>query len=63
MATSLQLAVGDPPLMAAVRRCRSLLHRRAIAGAAVSALPIPGLDWLVDAALLSNLLPPISDDA
>jgi hypothetical protein len=36
---------------------RKLLHRRAMVGAAASSLPIPGLDWLVDAALLARLLP------
>lgn len=60
MATSLQLAAGDPALLDAVRRCRRLLNRRALAGAAASAVPLPGLDWLVDAALLSRLLPAIN---
>ena len=50
----------DPHLLAAVGRARKLLNRRAIAGAAASAVPIPGLDWLVDAALLSRLIPAIS---
>jgi uncharacterized protein (DUF697 family) len=39
---------------------RKLLHRRAMVGAAASSLPIPGLDWLVDAALLARLLPRIN---
>lgn len=60
MATSLQLAAGDPALLAAVQRARKLLNRRALAGAAAGAVPIPGLDWLVDAALLSRLIPAIS---
>jgi uncharacterized protein (DUF697 family) len=60
MATSLQLAAGDPALLAAVQRARKLLNRRALAGAAASAVPIPGVDWLVDAALLSKLIPAIN---
>ena len=62
MATSLQLAAGDPNLVAAVLRARKLLNRRAMAGAAASAVPVPGLDWLVDAALLSKLLPAINHE-
>lgn len=60
MATSLQLAAGDPALLGAVQRARKMLHRRALAGAAASALPVPGVDWLVDAALLSRLIPAIN---
>lgn len=60
MATPSQLASGDPALLAAIRRSRSLLHRRAIASAAAGAVPIPGLDWLVNAGLLARLIPAIS---
>lgn len=58
--TALQLAEGDPGLMDAVRRARTLLNRRALVGAAASAVPLPGLDWAVDAALLSRLVPAIN---
>ena len=60
MATSLQLAEGNTILMDAVRRSRRLLNRRALVGAAASAVPMPGLDWAVDAALLSRLIPAIN---
>ena len=60
MPTALHLAAGHPELMAAVRRSRKTLNRRALAGAAASAVPIPGLDWAVDAALLSRLIPEIN---
>ena len=60
MATSLQLAQGNPALMDAVRRSRKLLNRRALVGAAASAVPVPGLDWAVDAALLSRIVPAIN---
>ncbi|MDF2467515.1 MAG: hypothetical protein K0Q43_5750 [Ramlibacter sp.] len=60
MPTALQLAEGNPILEDAVRRSRQLLNRRAMVGAAASAMPIPGLDWAVDAALLSRLVPAIN---
>lgn len=60
MPTALQLAAGDPALLAAVRRARKLLNRRALAGAAASVVPLPGVDWLVDAALLSRMIPAIN---
>jgi len=60
MPTALQLAAGDPALQARVRECRRLLNKRALVGAAASAVPLPGLDWAVDAALLTHLLPEIN---
>jgi hypothetical protein len=60
MVTSQQLAQGNPALMDAVRRSRKLLNRRALVGAAASAMPVPGLDWAVDAALLSRIVPAIN---
>jgi uncharacterized protein (DUF697 family) len=47
-------------LQQAVARSRAKLHKRALIGGAASAVPIPGLDWAVDAAILSKLLPDIS---
>ena len=60
MPTALQLAAGHPVLLERVRVCRRLLNRRALAGAAASAVPVPGLDWAVDAAVISRLLPEIN---
>lgn len=60
MPTALELAEGNPILMDAVRRCRRLLNRRALMSAAASTMPVPGLDWAVDAALLSRLIPAIN---
>lgn len=54
---------ADPlpsPLEAAAQRARKLLHRRALVAAVASATPVPGLDWAVDAALLSRVLPLIN---
>lgn len=60
MPTATQLAAGDPALMDRIRASRKLLNRRALVAAAASAVPVPGLDWMVDAALLSKLLPEIN---
>lgn len=60
METALQLADGNPMLVNAVRRSRKLLNRRALVGAVASAVPVPGLDWAVDAALLTRLVPAIN---
>lgn len=50
----------DTALEAAVHRARRLLHKRALVAAAVGVVPVPGLDWAMDAALLSRLLPRIN---
>ena len=60
MPTAIELAQGDPHLLAAIQRSRRLLGRKAMIGAAASAIPLPGLDWAADAALLSRLVPQIS---
>lgn len=58
--STVQLAGGDADLLDAIRRARRLLNRRALMGAAAGVVPIPGLDWVVDAALLSQLMPAIN---
>lgn len=60
MPTALNMAADDAALEAAVRRSRKLLNKRALVAAAASAVPVPGLDWAVDAALLSRLIPEIN---
>ncbi len=60
MASALDFTEGDQQLIEAVRRSRKLLHRRALVAAAAGAVPVPGLDWAVDAALLSRLIPAIN---
>ena len=62
MPNAIELAQGDPNLIAAIQRSRRLLGRKALIGAAASAVPIPGLDWAADAALLSRLVPQISTE-
>ena len=60
MPTALHMAADDAALEAAVKRSRKLLNKRALVAAAASAIPVPGLDWAVDAALLSRLIPEIN---
>ena len=60
MPTALHMAADDAALKAAVKRSRKLLNKRALVAAAAAAVPVPGLDWAVDAALLSNLRPEIN---
>ncbi len=58
--TALQLAAGDAALTSAVQRSKRMLIRRALMSGAAGAIPLPGLDWVVDAALLNNLIPKIN---
>ncbi len=60
MPSTLDLAEGDAALIAAIQRSRRLIGRKALLAAAASAVPLPGLDWAADAALLSRLIPQIS---
>jgi hypothetical protein len=60
MPSALELAEDNLILVDAVRRSRKLLNRRALVGAVASTIPVPGLDWAVDAALLSRLVPAIN---
>lgn len=53
---------NEAALQAAIARSQQLLHRNALVAGAASAVPVPGLDWAVDAALLSKLLPKISHE-
>ncbi|WP_309679668.1 hypothetical protein [Polaromonas sp.] len=62
MPTALHMADNDAALQAAVKRSRKLLNKRAIVAAAASAVPVPGLDWAVDAAMLSKLIPEINKE-
>lgn len=62
MPTALHMAAEDEALAAAVKRSRKLLNKRAMVAAAASAMPVPGLDWAVDAAMLSKLIPEINKE-
>jgi len=60
MPTALNMAADDASMQAAVKRSSKLLHKRALLAGAVSAIPVPGLDWAMDAAMLSKLIPEIN---
>jgi uncharacterized protein (DUF697 family) len=45
---------------AVVRHCRRMVSRRAAVAAGVAAVPIPGVDWLTDVAVLMKLIPDIN---
>ena len=62
MPTALKMAQDDTAMQEAVKRSRKLLHKRALLAGAVSAVPVPGLDWAVDAAMLSKLIPEINKE-
>lgn len=57
---ALALASGHPALEQAVLRSRRLLRKRALVAGVAGAVPLPGLDWAVDAAMLTKLLPRIN---
>lgn len=58
--TALELAQGNATLERAVLRSRQLLQKRALVAGIAGAVPLPGLDWAVDAAMLARLLPKIN---
>jgi uncharacterized protein (DUF697 family) len=45
---------------AVVRHCRRLVSRRALVAAGVSVVPVPGIDWVTDVAVLLRLIPDIN---
>lgn len=59
---ALELAHGNTALESAVQRSRQLLRKRALVAGFAGAVPLPGLDWAVDAALLTRLLPRINSE-
>ena len=62
MPTALTMAADDANMQAAVKRSRKMLNKRALMAGAASAIPIPGLDWAVDAAMLSKIIPEINKE-
>ena len=51
---------SDTDLQAAVRQCRRIVNRRALVAAGVAVVPLPGIDWLTDVAVLLKLIPEIN---
>jgi uncharacterized protein (DUF697 family) len=55
------LVPGSPGEIEAVaERCRGLVRRRALLAAGVAAVPVPGIDWITDVAILVKLIPDIN---
>ena len=51
---------GPQDLESVVRQCRRMVNQRALVAAGVSVVPIPGLDWATDVAVLVRLIPLIN---
>lgn len=51
---------GPDDLEAIARQCRRLVNRRALVAAGAAVVPLPGIDWLTDIAVLLRLLPEIN---
>jgi len=45
---------------AVVRHCRRLVSQRALIAAGVAVVPLPGIDWVTDVAVLMKLIPDIN---
>ncbi|MEO8060142.1 MAG: hypothetical protein ABI671_17645 [Burkholderiales bacterium] len=45
---------------AVVRQCRRLVNKRALFAAGVAVVPIPGVDWVTDVAVLLRVIPDIN---
>jgi len=56
------VVVPDSPkeVEAVVRHCRRMVNKRALVAAGVAVVPIPGVDWITDVAVLLRLLPEIN---
>ena len=56
------VVVPDTPqqIDAVVRQCRRMVNRRALVGAGVAMVPVPGLDWVTDIGILLKLIPDIN---
>jgi uncharacterized protein (DUF697 family) len=54
--------VPDTPqqIEAVAQHCRRIVTRRALIGAGVAMVPVPGVDWLTDVAILLKLIPEIN---
>ena len=60
--TAQWVVVPDTPeqIDAVVRQCRRMVNRRALVGAGVAMVPVPGLDWVTDIGILLKLIPDIN---
>ena len=51
---------SERELDSVVRDCRRMVSRRATIAAGVALVPVPGIDWLTDVAMLAKLIPDIN---
>jgi len=56
------VVVPDTPqqIDAVARQCRRLVTKRALLGAGVALVPVPGVDWVTDIGILMKLIPDIN---
>ncbi|MFT3955533.1 MAG: hypothetical protein QM722_14425 [Piscinibacter sp.] len=56
------VVVPDTPTQidAVARQCRRLVTQRALVGAGVALVPVPGIDWVTDVGILMKLIPEIN---
>ncbi|MEO6364387.1 MAG: hypothetical protein ABIO71_14255 [Caldimonas sp.] len=52
---------NEHDIQSVVRHCRAMVHRRALVAAGVAVVPVPGVDWITDIAVLMRLIPAISE--
>lgn len=62
MTTTDWVLVPDTPaqIEAVARQCRRMVNRRALVGAGVALVPVPGVDWVTDIGILMKLIPEIN---
>jgi uncharacterized protein (DUF697 family) len=51
---------SETEIDAVVRHCRRMVSRRALVAAGVAVVPVPGVDWVTDVAVLMKLIPDIN---
>ncbi len=51
---------SDGRIEAVARECRRLVTKRALLGAGVALVPVPGIDWVTDVGILMKLIPEIN---
>jgi len=56
------VVVPDTPqqIDAVARQCRRMVTKRALLGAGVALVPVPGVDWVTDIGILMKLIPDIN---
>lgn len=52
---------NERDIASVVRQCRGMVHRRALVAAGVAVVPVPGVDWITDIAVLMRLIPAINE--